>query len=117
MSTSPFRLLSWKKITEVLDQWAPKFATIALFTRWAKRSTTHYNTDSISLVETIAKQAGISPLDVLEQLKTYRFSKSLVKPYGFKFLFASIQAPGGALGMIGQLHPQPNIEASPLRKL
>ncbi|CAJ1933243.1 unnamed protein product [Cylindrotheca closterium] len=61
-----------EKFDEVTQQWEPKFAAIAIFISWAKHSSRHFNNNTISLVQTIADQCGISTLNLMEEAKSYR---------------------------------------------
>jgi hypothetical protein len=79
---------------QIVELWKPQFPTVALFVRWASRAKRDFNRDSISLVHTIAEQSGLSAMVFLEQVKSYRFTRGLVGPYGFKFSFASAKSRG-----------------------
>lgn len=81
-------------LQSILDDWEPKFPTVALFVRWAKQSARDYNSDSISLLLTLANQANMKALKFLELVKCYRFTKmksrgAMATPYGFRFSFAA----------------------------
>ena len=85
-----------KQEEEVLKkEWAPKFPTISLFVRWAKKSTTNYNSDSLSLLRTIAEQAEMQPIEFLDSVRTYRVSLGGESDmYGVKFAFAKKTVSG-----------------------
>mmetsp|Transcript_31612 Transcript_31612/g.76388 ORF Transcript_31612/g.76388 Transcript_31612/m.76388 type:complete len:166 (+) Transcript_31612:3074-3571(+) len=65
-----------QKVDEVTEQWAPKFSTIALFISWAKHSSRHFNSNTIALLNTVAKQCGVTPLELLEKVKSYRIERA-----------------------------------------
>ena len=69
----PISKLTAEQEEEVLKkEWAPKFPTISLFVRWAKKATTNYNSDSLSLLRTIAEQANMhQPIEFLDSVRTY----------------------------------------------
>eukprot|EP00980_Cylindrotheca_fusiformis_P006719 scaffold1399_cov109-Cylindrotheca_fusiformis.AAC.3 len=78
---------------QIVSQWEPKFPTIALYVRWAKQSCRDYNMDCISLLNTLADQAGTTPLRFLHAIRYYRWetkSKRCNKPcaFGFSLQFA-----------------------------
>eukprot|EP00980_Cylindrotheca_fusiformis_P013831 scaffold3591_cov165-Cylindrotheca_fusiformis.AAC.1 len=65
-----------KRLAEIMTQWEPKFPTIALYVRWAKQSCRDYNMDCISLLNTLAAQAGSTPLRFLNDVRVYRWGTS-----------------------------------------
>eukprot|EP00980_Cylindrotheca_fusiformis_P019173 scaffold6507_cov90-Cylindrotheca_fusiformis.AAC.1 len=56
----------WKdereELEEIKKKIHPKLPTIVLFFRWARRPASHFNSDSTSLVKTLALQSGFSPV-------------------------------------------------------
>eukprot|EP00980_Cylindrotheca_fusiformis_P026235 scaffold15542_cov44-Cylindrotheca_fusiformis.AAC.1 len=62
-----------QRSAEIMKQWEPKFPTIALYVRWAKQSCRDYNMDCISLLNTLAAQAGSTPLRFLNDVRVYRW--------------------------------------------
>ena len=81
-----------REFQEVIQEHLPTFSFSALYIRLGRRYRRHFNTDSIAVLRTLAQQTGVSPLEVLNSLKTYRVIKPQKKdghkPYGFKFEFA-----------------------------
>ena len=81
-----------KRFTHMSAAYAPTFQTITLFIRLAKRSKRNFNTDSMSVVQTIADQVFLKPPELLRKIKTYRLVKPSkpggLEPYGFRFQFA-----------------------------
>eukprot|EP00980_Cylindrotheca_fusiformis_P030049 scaffold24261_cov264-Cylindrotheca_fusiformis.AAC.1 len=63
-------------ITKIVTQWEPKFPTVALYVRWAKTNKRDYNTDSVSLLTTLAEQSGFTPLSFLNNVRSYRLVPS-----------------------------------------
>eukprot|EP00980_Cylindrotheca_fusiformis_P017076 scaffold5240_cov70-Cylindrotheca_fusiformis.AAC.4 len=83
-----------KAVQEIIKTWKPKLPTIVLFFRWAQRPTSHFNSDSISLIKTLAYQCGFTPLRLIADLKNYYFRttnnkrRSKCPPFGFRLNFA-----------------------------
>eukprot|EP00980_Cylindrotheca_fusiformis_P026678 scaffold16891_cov70-Cylindrotheca_fusiformis.AAC.1 len=69
-----------ERCRQIMTQWEPKFPTIALYVRWAKHSGRDYNTDSISLLNTLADQAGLTPLRFLKDVSFYRWCSMHAHP-------------------------------------
>jgi len=86
---------------DVVHQYTPTFSFTALYLRLGKKHRSHFNTDSISVIRTLAQQTNIDCLTLLENLRNYHIIKPAKSkpfdaqtytggyaPYGFNLHFA-----------------------------
>eukprot|EP00980_Cylindrotheca_fusiformis_P014991 scaffold4112_cov60-Cylindrotheca_fusiformis.AAC.9 len=83
-------MIKWSKRS--LECGNLNFQLLFFFFRWAQRPASHFNSDSISLVKTLALQCQFTPLRLIVDLKNYCFwttnNRNNYLPFGFRLNFA-----------------------------
>ena len=81
-----------EELREAELKWAPKLPIIAMFFRWCTRGPRHFNSESISIIHTIAQQCNMDPVDLLQKMRIFYFvaatDKNKCGPFGFLVFYA-----------------------------
>ena len=59
---------------KIVEDWNPKQELVHLFLRWSRKEPREFNSDSISLLNTICKQIKCSPEDLLTKYMSFSFN-------------------------------------------